>query len=179
MDTKENNADIEKLLKTYQNRIIATILDRSRNTATTESGGKNEENKNKFNYCKMNNHEEKYCYRRKKAKTKDAKNVTEEIIYDKLFIVKELNQKCDSETFIADSDAMSHMVTPEENMTNLCYDRKQVTVGYSGTITGTNRGNWNGYQKCDGKLHHMMLFDTAVVPGLHKILFNMTQALQK
>ena len=28
---------------------------------------KNEDNKKKCNYCKMNDHKEKYCYKKKKA----------------------------------------------------------------------------------------------------------------
>ena len=41
------------------------------------------------------------------------------------------------------------------------------------------KGDWHGYQKHNGKLNHVKLYDMAVIPGLHKIFFNITQALQK
>ena len=40
-------------------------------------------------------------------------------------------------------------------------------------------GDFNFYPKRDGKLHHVTLSNTAVIPGLHKNIFSMTQALQK
>ena len=45
-------------------------------------------------------------------------NVTEEVIYNKIFIAKISNQSHDKETFIVDSNSTSHMVNSEENMTN-------------------------------------------------------------
>ena len=46
--------------------------------------------------------------------------------------------KYDSGTFITDYSATSHVVTTEENITNLCNAETQFTVGDSGTLTGKN-----------------------------------------
>ena len=60
-----------------------------------------------------------YFYNKKKAEKEYKKNVTEYVIYNKLFIAKTSNQEHDKENFIADFVATSHMVNSEENMTNL------------------------------------------------------------
>ena len=73
---------------------------------------------------------------------------------------------------------MSHMVNSEENMTNLKDAETQVTVGYSRNITGIKCGDWNGYQRRDGTLHHMTLSNMIIIPGLHANIFSMTRALK-
>ena len=86
--------------------------------------------------------------------------------------------KYDSGTFITDYSATSHVVTTEENITNLCDAETQFTVGDSGTLTGTKLGNWHEYQKCYRQLHHATWSNTAI-PGLHANLFRITRASQK
>ena len=89
----------------------------------------------------MNNHKENDCHKRKKSK-KDAKNsVTEEVVHDKLYIAKGSSNKYDSNTFIPDSGVTSHMITTEENISNLCNAEARVTIGDSITLTGTKRGD--------------------------------------
>ena len=56
---------------------------------------------------------------KKKVEKESANNVTEDVVYNELFIAKTSNQGHASETFIPDSGATSHMVNLEENMTNL------------------------------------------------------------
>ena len=73
---------------------------------------------------------------RRKKTGKSAKKSTEEIIYEKLLIVKTSNQNYDRETFIVDSVATSHIIKLEENMMNLKDAETQVIVGYSRTLTG-------------------------------------------
>ena len=63
-------------------------------------------------------------------------------------------------------------------MTNLRDAETRVALGYSGTLTNTERGNWHGYQKYDVKIHHVTLSDTSIIPGLHKKSI-VTLALQK
>ena len=65
----------------------------------------------------MSNHEEKDVYKKKRPKN-STKNVTEEVIYNELFITKIPNQKYYSKIFITDCSSMLHMVNSEENMTN-------------------------------------------------------------
>ena len=57
--------------------------------------------------------------RRKRKENNPQKNVTEDVIYDKMFITKTLNQNHGSEKFISDSGATLHMVNSEGNLTNL------------------------------------------------------------
>ena len=87
------------------------------------------------------------------------------------------NQKYDSDRFIADSGATSHMVNSEENMTNLKDTETRVTIGDSRTFICKKCGDWHGYRELDKKIHCMMLSDTAVIIGLHASLFSMTRAL--
>ena len=67
------------------------------------------------------------------------------------------------------------MINSGENRTNLKDDKTRVAVGYSRAITGTKRGDWNGYQIHDGKLHCVILSNTATIPVLHANLFSVTQ----
>ena len=85
----------------------------------------------------------------------------------------------DSETFIADYGAMSHMVNSEENMTYLKDAETWVTSGDNININGIKRVDWHGYQRCDRKLPCVALSNTALIPGLHPNLFSMTLAIQK
>ena len=62
----------------------------------------NEVNKRKCKYFKMTNHEEKDCYKNKEAEKYSANNITEYLIYKKLFIVKTSNKNHDKKTFTAD-----------------------------------------------------------------------------
>ena len=71
------------------------------------------------------------------------------------------------------------MVTTELNMTNLRNSKTFVNIGDSGTPNVTKRGVWHVYQKRDGKIHHLMLSDMALIIGLHVNLFSVAQALQK
>ena len=57
----------------------------------------------------MKKHEERDFHK----KTKTANSVTEDIIYDKLFVVKTSNQEHGRKTFIADCGATSYMVKPK------------------------------------------------------------------
>ena len=98
----------------------------------------NEDNKKKLNYFKMNNNEDKDCYRKKNMEEEYSNKFTEDVIYNTLFIVKSSNQEHDSKIFIVDSGAISHMVNLEENMTNLYNFETRVTIGDSITLTGTN-----------------------------------------
>ena len=72
----------------------------------------------------------------KKAE-KCVNNVTEDVICDKIFIMKILNKEHDRKKCIVDSSATSHMINSEENMTNLKNTETRVTVGDSRTLTGT------------------------------------------
>ena len=56
---------------------------------------------------------------------------------------------------------------------------KKVIVGDSEKLTEKKLSDWNGYQKCEGKIHHVTLYDTAVIPGLNINLFSVTRAPQK
>ena len=87
-----------------------------------------------------------------------------------MFIMKCSNQKYDSEKIIADSSAVSHMVTTDENMTKICDAEIRVTVVNSGTLNRAKYGNWHGYHKHDIKIHHVTLSDAAALPGQHKKL---------
>ena len=60
---------------------------------------------------------------------------------------------------------MSHMVTTEENITNLWYTETRVAVGDIGTIIREERGVCNGYQKHDRKLHCMTLSYMYIIPA--------------
>ena len=84
------------------------------------------------------------------------------------------NQKHDSETFIADSGATSHILNLEENMKNLKDAKTQVTVGDSRRPSGIERVNCHGWQKRYGKLHCLTLTNTSVIPGIHANIFSMT-----
>ena len=64
-------------------------------------------------------------------------------------------------------------------MTNLKNAEIWVTVEYSRTLTGIKCDNWKIYQRRDGKLHHVTLLITSVIPGLHANLFSVTWVLQK
>ena len=61
----------------------------------------------------MNNNKENNFYKRKNSEKESANNVTEEFIYNILFIVKNSNQNYNSKTFIADYSATPHMVNLE------------------------------------------------------------------
>ena len=71
------------------------------------------------------------------------------------------------------------MGTPEKNMTNLHDSKTRVTVGDSGALTCTKCGNWHGYEKHDGKIHHVALSDTAIITGLRENLSSMKREPQK
>ena len=86
-----------------------------------------------------------------------AKNVREDIIYQKLFIMKTSNEEHYSETFIADPGAKSHMVNSEGNVMNLKDYKTRVTVGDSRTLTITIPDNWHEYQIRDRKFYHVKL----------------------
>ena len=116
---------------------------------------------------------------RRKRRENNLKNVTELIIYNKTVIAETSKQEHIIETFIADSGAMSHMVNLEENMTNFRDAETQVTVGDSRNITSTKRGNYNDYQRRDGKIHRVTLSNTSLTTGLHKNLFGVMRALKK
>ena len=64
-------------------------------------------------------------------------------------------------------------------MTNLKDNKTKVTGGYYRNITGIKGGDWHVWQKRDQKIHHMILTNMDVIPGLHVNLFSVTQALQK
>ena len=66
-----------------------------------------------------------------------------------MFIVKTSNKHNDSETFIADSCATSHMVNLEENLMKLEYAKTRVSVGDSRTLTFTTCNNWRSYWRHD------------------------------
>ena len=66
-----------------------------------------------------------------------------------------------------DSGSTSHMVTTEENMSNICNVEKIINIGDSGSLTRTKCGNWHGYQKHLRKQHQKILSDMDVIPGLH------------
>ena len=117
------------------------------------------------------------CYKKKNSKKKSAKNVIEELIYDRLFIAKLPNQKYDSKTFIVDSGTTSHIVVLEENMTNICNAKILFPIGDIGTLAGTKHGNRHGYQERYVKLHCVELSDTGVILGLKTNLFIMTRSL--
>ena len=63
-------------------------------------------------------------------------------------------------------------------MTNLRNAETRVTKGDSRTLTGTKRGDWYGCHKHGVNLHCVTLYGMVVIPGLHEILFSMTQALK-
>ena len=96
-----------------------------------------------------------------KGEKKTANNITEDIIYHKLFILKNQTK---SMTAKKDSGAMSHIVKFEQNMTNLNIAETRIAIGDSITLTGKRCGDWNGYQRRDGKLHCVTLSNTYVIP---------------
>ena len=71
------------------------------------------------------------------------------------------------------------MVTPKENMTNLCDTESLFTVGDSGKLTVTKCGDWHVHHKHDRKLHRAKLSDMSIILGRHANLFIITQSLQK
>ena len=71
------------------------------------------------------------------------------------------------------------MVNSEDNLIKLKYTETKVTVGDRKNITGTKRGEWHGRQKRNGKIHHVTLTNTSLIPLLHAKLFRVMQALQK
>ena len=85
---------------------------------------KNEDNKKKCNYWKINNYEEKNLYKKKNAEKESANNVAEDVIYKSIFIAKISNQNHDRKISISYSGATSYMLNLKENMTNL-KDKKQ------------------------------------------------------
>ena len=44
--------------------------------------------------------------------------------------------------------------------------QKKVTIEDSETLTGTNGGDWYGYQKRERKLHYVTLYDTETISGV-------------
>ena len=62
-------------------------------------------------------------------------------------------------------------------MTNLLYADTRVTIGDNVILTITEWGNWQDYQKRDRNIPFLMLSGTATIPGIHKNIFSMTQAL--
>ena len=67
----------------------------------------------------MNNQEEKQIYKNKKAEKESEKNVTEDVIYDELFIAKTSMQHHDRKILIVHSGNTSHMVNLKGNMKTL------------------------------------------------------------
>ena len=67
----------------------------------------------------MKNHKDNDWYKKEKVEQESAKKATEDVIYNKLFIRKNVNPNQDSKTFIADSGATSHVLNLKENMKNL------------------------------------------------------------
>ena len=55
----------------------------------------------------------------------------------------------------------------------------RVTVGDIITLMGKKCGDCRGYQKIDGKIHHMTLSDTAWIPGLNTNTFSVTRSWKK
>ena len=76
----------------------------------------------------MNNHEEKVCYKKKKSEKESANNITEDIVYNELFVAKTSNKEHDRKIFIVDCGSTSHIVNSENNMTNLKDIKTKVTV---------------------------------------------------
>ena len=115
--------------------------------ATARKSGKKNQVTTRTKIIKINTMIEKWTITKKNISTikkgpkKSSTNYTEEVIYDKLFIWKTSNQNYDSETFIADSGATSHMLNPEENTKNRKDKETQVTLGDSRTLTRVKRGN--------------------------------------
>ena len=138
-------------MQKYRNFITATNPGTSIKTAGRESRKKNQRT-TRTNITRRNP-EEKDCHKNKNAKKGSENNVKEDAVYDELFIAKTSNQEHDSETFIADYGATSHMLNLEENTTNLKDAQKRVTIGDSRTLTGTKCGNWHGWHRRDGKIH--------------------------
>ena len=66
------------------------------------------------------------------------------------------------------------MENSEENMINLKGAKLQVTVRDSRTPTGIKHGNWHGYQRRDGKIHHLTLSNMAIILGLHINIYRVT-----
>ena len=77
------------------------------NAGTNNNKGNNT---NKCGYCKMNNHEEKACYKNNPPE-KEFLKFTDEVMFDKIFIEKRSSNKYDSNKFISDSKDTSHIVT--------------------------------------------------------------------
>ena len=64
-------------------------------------------------------------------------------------------------------------------MTNLKNAKTRVNIGDSITLNGGKHGGCHGYHRRDVELHHVKLSNTAMISGLYKIIFSMTQTLQK
>ena len=83
--------------------------------------------------------------------------------------MKGSSNKYYSENIIGDSRATSHMVPTDENTENQKYAETRVTIGDSETLTGIKCVNWQGYQKRDGEIHHVIFSNKSAIPGLQKI----------
>ena len=55
--------------------------------------------------------------------------------------------------------------------------RKWVAVGYSKNLTWTTHDDWHVYQIFDGKINHVTLSNTDIIPRLHANIFILTQEL--
>ena len=62
--------------------------------------------------------------------------------------------KYDSKTFIIYSVTTPHMLTMDENMTNLQDAETIFTIEDIKTLISTRRGDWRGYQKHDKNQSH-------------------------
>ena len=59
-------------------------------------------------------------------------------------------------------------------MTNIKDAKAIFAIGYRKPFTRTKHGDWHGWHKRDGKLHHKTLTNTAVIPVVHANLFSVT-----
>ena len=64
-------------------------------------------------------------------------------------------------------------------MTSLKDSKTRVTIGDSRTLTGEKCGNCRGYQRRDGKLHHVKLSNIAVIPVPYVNILSMVLAQKK
>ena len=104
----------------------------------------------------------------KKKTQKDSANIiAKEVIYKELFIARTSNQKYDREKFIANSGATSHLMSSEENMMKPNNAEIKVTIRDSRILTSTNHRDWHSYQKREREIHHVMLYDMAIIPFLY------------
>ena len=92
---------------------------------------------------------------------------------------KNVKTKLWQKKIIVNLGATSQIVKLEENMSNLKDAKTWATEGDSRTLTEKKLSNWYGYHRRGRKLHHVTLYNTAIISGLHANIFIVTLWLKQ